>query len=321
MINTQKYSINTYIGFMVNGQVHEAIQYLNKSPSKRPLATKITARMSSQAPTKRVKNELVAKVDGAYQAYYKAVFWHKHSTFDAETALLYALSNVANKTFSDLEQAEEAIKALVEKEGYFFLGGKTQGYFGAYIWKKSKSKTYRVNLPHAVCPFTIKKLFGFVSRSWLDYLTLGQVGAGGWAEGGVLCCVWKSYIGRTWTDKYRVSFLKHEAQHILDYELFDNKLSETELEYRAKAVELIYSKNLSRLGFFVGEAATFDGDPENSHTSAADCLIRELSKRIFGESAVYDMNRWKSKRKQIRSVCLELYDEFCPNDTIQSTKP
>lgn len=309
------YNIHTYIGLMVNGQAHEAVEYLEQYPHKRRLARKLAARMSSAEATKRVKNELVARVDAAYQAYYKSVFWQKKSDADAEAALLHALSDVAEKSFTDLEQAEAEIGKLVERNGYRFLGGKTQGYYGAYIWKKTKPKTYQVVLPHTVRPFTIKMMYGFVSRSWLDYLTLGRIGTGGWAEEDGLCCVWKSYVGRTWTEKYRVSFLKHEAQHTLDYALFDNKLSGTDLEYRAKTVELIYAKKLSRLAFFVGEAAAYDGDTENSHASAAARLIGELSERVFGEPAVYDMSRWKDKRKQVRTTCLELYDAFCPNGT------
>lgn len=310
----EQYDINTYIGFMVNGQAHEAVEYLNKFPNKRRSARKITSRMSSEAHTKRVKNELVQKIDEAYQAYYKSVFWQMRSGDDAETELLHALSKVADKNFEDLEQAEKAIKAIVEREGFCFLGGRTQGYFGAYIWKKTKPKTYKVELPHTVRLFTIKMMYGFVSSSWLDYLTLGRVGTGGWAQDDGLYCVRKLYAGRTLTEKFKVSFLKHEAQHALDYELYDNKLSGADLEYRAKTVELIYSKKLSRFGFFVGEAYGYDGDTENSHAVASHRLIRDLSERVFGEPSVFDMKRWKSKKKQIRPVCLELYDEFSPSD-------
>ncbi len=311
-----RYDRNTYIGSMLNGQAHEAVEYLERFPNKRRLASKITSRLSSIEPEIRVKNERIAKVDAAYQAYYKSVFWQTNSNADAETLLLRLLSDAADRRFTDLVQAENEIKALVEKEGYCFLGGKTQGYYGAYIWRKTVSKTYRVVLPHTVRRFAIKKMHGFIARSWLDYLTLGRVGTSGWAQEDGLCCVWRSYMGRTWTDQFRVSFLKHEAQHALDYELYDNKLSGTDLEYRAKLVELIYSKNLSRLGLFVGAASTYDCDIDNSHTSASDRLIRELSERIFGEPAVYDMNRWKGKKKQVRAACLALYDAFCPDRLI-----
>lgn len=311
----KRYDMNTYIGLMLNGKVHEAIEYLESYPNKRRLARRIEARLSAEEPAKRTGNEFIAKLDAAYQTYYKSVFWKNSSAHEAEAVLLHALSDIAGKNeFADLEQAEEEIKVLVEKEGFCFLGGKTQGYCGAYIWKKTRAKTYKVVLPHTVRPFTIKMMYGFASRSWLDFLTLGRLGAGGWAQEDGLYCVWKSYFGHRLTEKFRTSFLKHEAQHALDYELFDNKLSGTELEYRAKLVELIYSRSLSRLAFFVGEASEFNGDTENSHTSASYCLIHELSERVFGEAEVYDMNRWRLKRKQMQSACMELYDESQPKD-------
>lgn len=79
---------------------------------------------------------------------------------------------------------------------------------------------------------------GFVSRSWLDFISFGNVGTGGWiGKDGSLCCIKSLYDINS--QNFKTSFLKHEAQHGYDIKKFSG-ISSIDLEYRAKLVELIY---------------------------------------------------------------------------------
>ncbi len=52
-------------------------------------------------------------------------------------------------------------------------------------------------------------------ESWLSYLTFGLSGTGGWSNGdGLIHCVKRHYDLKS--ESFRVSLLKHEAQHASD---------------------------------------------------------------------------------------------------------
>ena len=60
---------------------------------------------------------------------------------------------------------------------------------------------------------------GFVFRGWMDYLTFGWYGTGGWASlDGTIHCVEQAYDFES--EKFLVSLLKHEAQHTVDMKRF-----------------------------------------------------------------------------------------------------
>ena len=62
----------------------------------------------------------------------------------------------------------------LKRSGYHALFGKTQGYYGPYIWRDTVPTVYRVELPGGTAEYTVNILKGFVFRSWMDYLTFGR---------------------------------------------------------------------------------------------------------------------------------------------------
>lgn len=130
--------------------------------------------------------------------------------------------------------------------------GKTQGYYGPYIWQDTVPTVYRVELPGGTAEYTVNILKGFVFRSWMDYLTFGRYGTSGWASpDGTINCVEQVYDFDS--ERFLVSLLKHEAQHPVDMKHFPD-MTTAELEYRAKLVELHYSNDSSLLRKFLSEA-------------------------------------------------------------------
>ena len=103
-----------------------------------------------------------------------------------------------------------------------------------------------MELPSGIEPYTVIMMDGFISCSWLDFISFGNTGASGWTdENGILCCV-KSKYEKLDADSFNLAFLKHEAQHSYDIRKYKN-ISSKDLEYRAKLVELIYWPNADKI--------------------------------------------------------------------------
>lgn len=147
---------------------------------------------------------------------------------------------------------EERLQAEFEAAGCHALFGKTQGYYGPYIWRDTVPTAYQVELPDGTAAYTVNILRGFIFRSWMDYLTFGRYGTGGWASpDGTINCIEQAYDFTS--ERFLVSLLKHEAQHTVDMKRFPG-ITPAELEYRAKLVELHYTGDPGLLQKFLSEA-------------------------------------------------------------------
>ncbi len=187
-----------------------------------------------------------------YQIYFRDAFYCGLPEAEAAEKLLAQL-----KVLLDMPDATEALLAeqlqsVFEANGYHALFGKTQGYYGPYIWRDTVPTVYRVELPDGTAEYTVNILKGFVFRSWMDYLTFGRFGTGGWASpDGTINCIEQGYDFES--ERFLVSLLKHEAQHTVDMNQFPG-ITPAELEYRAKLVELHYSNDLGLLQKFLSVA-------------------------------------------------------------------
>ena len=144
-----------------------------------------------------------------------------------------------------------------------------------YLQSGSSRETvsYDVELPDGIRTYPVKLLDGFLARSWIDYLSFGQIGPGGWTDGdGIINCIKSAWDLES--EAFRVSLLKHEAQHARDLKV-NSQMSSEDLEYRAKLVELIYSGERNLLTAFAQEA---DGsDRGNGHAMAAQRIVRAFA--------------------------------------------
>lgn len=315
----ERYDKKEYYGFISQGKVREAVAYLERFPSKRRLVKKYMRVFRDGKTVTRCRNAVIHKMDAAFQAYYRQIFWQGESSGDAWKKLCLRFADMfeipvpALDTLQQLDEfwygvIEDRLEKAVEGEGYQYLGNDTQGYLGPYIWKKTVPTTYRVKLPHAVTRYTVNTLTGFVSRSWMAFLSFDKIGTGGWAaKDGTLCCIKKLYAGGILNTKFRVRFLKHEAQHVEDRKQFPG-ISSMHLEYRAKLVELIYAVSFKTFQYILAEACA--DNPSNTHSCAAYLIVKNLSEKIFGRAYVGDAMQWEAKLPRIRKVALTLLDEY-----------
>ena len=166
-----------------------------------------------------------------YQIYFRDTFYCGLPEAEAADRLLAQLKALLGMPDDGEELLTEELRSVFEAKGYHALFGKTQGYYGPYIWRDTVPTVYRVELPGRTAEYTVNILRGFVFRSWMDYLTFGRFGTGGWASpDGTINCIEQAYDFES--ERFLVSLLKHEAQHTVDMKQFP-KITPAELEYRA----------------------------------------------------------------------------------------
>lgn len=275
----KKFSENLFYGQLLKGDLKGAITYLGQFPEHSELHGKYISVFKKGNFLTFDTDDYLNQILVLYQKYYQEVFY---LGVDVETAVENARNRftdffgIKNRsvTLGEIEQNE--IARAFHSRSYQFLGGKTSGYFGPYIWKTTESKTYAVELPDGLREYTVRLLGGFLSKGWPDYISFGKLSPGGWADGdGIINCVKDSYDFED--ESFTVSLLKHEAQHEADLSSYKNMSSE-DLEYRAKLVELIYSEKRNLLVEFIHEADT--SNPDNGHALAASRIAAEFAKKL-----------------------------------------
>ena len=259
----------------MNGDIKGAIAYMRDHEEFRNILPSYLAIFEDQKyRTFDILGEL-NDILRLYQIYFRDTFYCGLPEVEAADKLLTGLKALLDMSDADEALLAEQLQSVFELEGYHALFGKTQGYYGPYIWRDTVPTVYRVELPDGTTEYTVNILKGFVFRSWMDYLTFGQYGTGGWASpDGTINCVEQAYDFES--ERFLVSLLKHEAQHTVDMKRFP-KITPAELEYRAKLVELHYSGDLSLLQRFLSTA-------DKSKTNDAHAVAAARIKREFADT-------------------------------------
>lgn len=271
------FSKEVYYGFILRGDLRGLLGYLRQFPEQAGLCERFAAIYEQEQYVTYPVSEGLNRILRQYQRYFRDVFYLGADRAQAAEQLQLRLASLLGVTtdipLDDLEQ--QHIAPAFARGGLHFLGGRTGGYYGPYIWRTTTPAAYAVELPEGVQRYTVNLLEGFVLCSYLDYLSFGEITPGGWTDGdGMIHCVKSSYdLG---SEAFRVSLLKHEAQHAMDLAR-NGSLSSAALEYRAKLVELIYSHERHLLPEFAQQADV--SDPANGHALAADKIIRDFTEK------------------------------------------
>ena len=259
--------------FFLNGDIKGAIAYMREHEEYKDILPAYTAIFEDGEYRTFEVPDALNDILRQYQIYYRDVFYCGLPEAEAADKLRTRLKALLHLPDAGEELLTERLRSAFEAEGYHALFGKTQGYYGPYIWRDTVPTVYRVELPGGTAEYTVNILKGFVFRSWMDYLTFGRFGTGGWASpDGTINCIEQAYDFES--ERFLVSLLKHEAQHAVDMKRFP-AITPTELEYRAKLVELHYSGDLGLLQKFVSEADESRAD--DSHAAAAARIRREFA--------------------------------------------
>ena len=259
--------------FFLNGDIKGAIAYMREHEEYKDILPAYTAIFEDGEYRTFEVPDALNDILRQYQVYYRDVFYCGLPEAEVADKLRARLKALLHLPDAGEELLTERLRSAFEAEGYHALFGKTQGYYGPYIWRDTVPTVYRVELPGGTAEYTVNILKGFVFRSWMDYLTFGRFGTGGWASpDGTINCVAQAYDFES--ERFLVSLLKHEAQHAVDMKRFP-AITPAELEYRAKLVELHYSGDLGLLQKFVSEADESRAD--DSHAAASARIRHEFA--------------------------------------------
>ena len=276
--------------FFINGDMKGAIAYMREHAEFGDILPAYIAIFENCEYRTYDVPEILNQILLQYQVYYRDVFYCGLPAEEAADKLLNQLKALLDMPDAEEDRLAQRLCAVFEQNGYHALFGKTQGYYGPYVWKNTVPAVYSVELPENTAQYTVNILGGFVFRSWMDYLTFGRFGTRGWAsEDGTINCIEQANDFES--ERFLVSLLKHEAQHTVDMKQFPG-ITPAELEYRAKLVELHYSGDLGLLRKFLSEA-------DESRASDAHALASARLKRAFADTD-------QTKLSQIQTRALEL---------------
>lgn len=237
---------------------------------------------------------LVGEVIGAYRTYWIRALTGELGEEDGEAFLSRTLQRllVDHHVASDPPQDEamDLMKAELEKRGFHLITGVTRPWFELMLWADQDTLQYEVELTDGVQPVTVVMMSSFLVRGWADFATFGRASTGGWATSDALFCLSDDYDRDS--EKFTVSYLKHEGRHFADYGKFP-ELQQADLEYRGKLTELIYARDTFRdlVRTFRGSGAP---NPQAPHAFANWAVIRDLGREVYGEDAGADDPRWDS---------------------------
>ena len=259
--------------FFLNGDIKGAITYMRNHEEFKDIVPAYVAIFENcEYHTFEIPGVL-NNILRLYQIYFRDTFYCGMPEAEAADKLLTGLRVLLNMPEAEEAPLTERLQSAFEAEGFHALFGKTQGYYGPYIWRCTVPTVYRVELPGGTAEYTVNILKDFIFRGWMDYLTFGRYGTGGWASpDGTINCIEQAYDFES--ERFRVSLLKHEAQHAVDMKQFP-AITPAELEYRAKLVELHYSSDLGLLQKFLSEAD--EGRAGDSHAVASARIKLEFA--------------------------------------------
>jgi len=307
---TAKEVINHYLTLASQDRVPEGLAYLSEHAQhqrSQALLKKLNKRFDLQQLEKPDPKlpPLVRAVLSAYAHYLPYALLKLGNGLWQKQLLLIQLSQIkglepalscsfdALDTHDSLDEAIENIEILIQlalsKIGYSFLGGLTLPYYGPYLYGREEPVKYEIELPCGIQSVQVVFMHDFLMRGWLDFATLGQVGTGGWAKIEALYCVSQNWDRDS--DDFKIRYLKHEAQHLSDYQRFPQIAQghQSILEYRAKLAELVYAKNLEHFYLILRDANRESLAP---HAQAASDILKgfEAHSQPYALSDIAEVN-------------------------------
>lgn len=307
----QHFEFEKIYSYVLQGDVAKVLSVLDVlpeqsfTPAEKEIKEKYFHRFKHQDEVMeyRTNDMMLQDVLAIYQTYWKQALLDKDNVGKYENELKKNIDSLLRRnnyladhdytkdvsTQQNLEDITQHLKNFLSKKDYYSATGRTAGLFDLFVWETEIPTEYNVDLPETEVTTIVIFLEDVVTMGWEEYASFGKVYPGGWATKELLYAVGKAYD--TSSENFKVSYLKHESQHFADYKKYP-VLSGADLEYRAKLAELIYAEETlyKLISSFVRNA---DSNGRNPHAFGGYAVIRDLSKRLFGEDFVVEIEQWE----------------------------
>ena len=263
-------------------------------------------------------NKIVNDISNIYREYWREELLKENSQDRIDTVLYENImdyliaNNLTNLTRDSLSQTikdDSELTRILEEEGYHSRFIYRNGFQDLFIWNKETINNYDVILPKDTIDAKVIFIESYHLNGYDNYASIGSSQVGGWAqkESATLYCNKSTYDLNS--EKFRVSYLKHESIHFTDLNDYPN-LSSADLEYRAKVIELMYCTDKTAIGraleFLYSADFTFR---THAHPYANAAIIKNLSKLIFSSEYESDIEKWNSLTTEvINTAAAKLYE-------------
>jgi len=290
-----------FIALAVQGKLRQARTLLSAPDASKQHATvddltnqfEIRFVTRSEKPPEGTGDAFIDDITGLFREYWaKALMgelapqeseaWLKSNLVDSMLQHGLAPDSV---TLTDLV---ESLGSAIEDHGYHYLDSPGPPVRDLLIWKNQKNDSYVVKLVDQAITVKVNFVSDFILPGWKHFASLGLSSTTGWIEDGSLNCVDWAYDLNS--ENFEVSFLKHESQHLADFDRFPG-LDTVELEYRAKLVELAFANQSMRrlLDDFTIKGAP---NPDSPHAFASYRVSRDIYLELYVKPIPAVMNPW-----------------------------
>jgi hypothetical protein len=306
-VSTEKFSFDKIYFYAIQEDVSKIVKELNSisddslSSDQRQTKGKYISRF--QAKTEifdfQTQDSLIINVLAIFHNYWRDVLLKKKSLRESEKENGLLLANYIKSNFSkkgqvlekeiEVEDVPSHLRNLLKQNGYYSRIDRTGNILDMIIWTKQSIEIYTINLADTTINVPVVFIDSTISLGWEGYATFDHFYPGGWTVSDTLYCIKKDYD--ITSEKFKVSYLTHESQHLLDAKLYSDYPRWT-AEYRAKLAELsVAEKTVYDLidGFIKGSK----NYSRLTHPFAEYKLIGDLSKEIFKEKSIADIHKWK----------------------------
>ena len=254
---------------------------------------------------------VVREIVELFQSYWRDALMQTAPLDELEERLKSRLDGILvargyGSAVDDDDLLEDNLEALIAEEGYFAKSGRTPPLLDLMVWTENETATETVELTDGTYDVEVNYLDGFISYGWSNFAAFGMTSTGGWAEEGGLYCLCRHYDLDS--ERFKLSFLKHEARHFADYALYP-ELQASDMEYRGKLTELAFSDEgtYGLVEYFHRAANRVENAP---HPLANWYVIEGLSRQLLDGEPPQDPSSWKSIPKaDIRDAARRLLDE------------
>jgi hypothetical protein len=314
----------SFLSLQMQGRGAEAFAVAKKIPlrhldkKQRKTIKGSIERFSHPEPLPILSNKPIHRLIEIYQCYWHKVLLQPSKKVSAESALrkatkgwLLQYRGVRIKT-SSLDLITKRIKKEVEDMGYYCLTGTVSPWRELEIWQKQHAVAYTVKLPESTEKVRVFLMKNYLSKGWMAYATMELNYPGGWAKKEGLFC--NTHAFRLKSERFLISFLRHEAQHYADFRRFP-RLDSNDLEYRAKLAEFSSAKKTAIHLFKSFASRANHQNRKNPHAFANFCVLRDLSRKIHGHSDFLNLaqNPKQLNIKRINKAAQELLLEHSEN--------
>lgn len=281
-----------YVSFALQGDLapaSELFALVNSRPANLP-AMELAKRFNNRFVTQEedlspaTGDAFADAVVVAYRRYWGEGLMGRMTRHEADLFLEHTLSSIISEfrpaeTLRSPGDVYMVMGDMLRENGFNYLDTPAPPFRDLFLWKGGEQKKFSVRLTDRTQKVNVNFMTELYSLGWKHFATLGLVSTTGWVDGDQLYCIGWAYDRES--ENFEVSYLKHEARHLTDFQLFPG-LSSADLEYRAKLTEISFA-SASQMRLLDDFTRKSSPSPDSPHSYANYRVTRDLYHELHGE--------------------------------------